>query len=53
MMKSIDLQSLFIGELLASTIFLGMVATDVKDTWDARQKWETNTFIGKKISQGW
>ncbi|MFP6854863.1 MAG: hypothetical protein VB980_03705 [Opitutales bacterium] len=53
MMKSIDLKSLLIGALPASTIFLGMTATDVKDKWDARQKWETNTFIGKKISQGW
>ena len=38
-MKYIDIKSLIIGALLASTIFLGVAATGVNDKWDDKQEW--------------
>ena len=32
-------QSLIIGGLLATTIFLGVAATGVNDKWDDKQEW--------------
>ena len=41
-MKSIDIKSLLIGTLLASTVFLGVAATSSGDKgrWDTSQKWD-------------
>ena len=38
-MKTIDIKSIIIGVLLASTIFLGVAATGVNDKWDDKQEW--------------
>ena len=38
-MKHIDIKSLIIGALLASSIFLGVAATGVNDKWDDKQEW--------------
>jgi hypothetical protein len=44
-MKSIDIKSLLIGALLASTIFLGVAATSPADKWDEKQEWKiTDNF---------
>ena len=42
-MKDIDIKSVIIGALLATTVFFGMGATgkDDKDKWDNEQVWET------------
>ena len=37
-MKTIDLKLLIIGMLLASTVFLGMAATNATDKWDKKQQ---------------
>jgi len=42
-MKNIDVKSLLIGTLLASTIFLGVAATSPTDKWDDNQVWEVKT----------
>ena len=39
--KSIDGNSLLIGDLLASTIFFAMGATSKTDKWDDGQVWHT------------
>ena len=46
-MKTIDLKSLIIGILLASTLFLGIAATNEADKWDKKQQWEFGTSKGK------
>ena len=51
-MKTIDLKSLIIGILLASTLFLGIAATNATDKWDKKQQWEFGTSRGK-IPAGW
>jgi len=51
-MKTIDLKSLIIGILLASTLFLGIAATNQGDKWDNKQQWEFGTSRGK-IPAGW
>lgn len=38
-MKHIEIKSLIIGALFASTIFLGVAATGVNDKWDDKQEW--------------
>jgi hypothetical protein len=55
-MKTIDIKSLLIGGLLASTILLGMGATSPTDKWDDKQQWEVSfTTYPKdgKIINGW
>jgi hypothetical protein len=39
-MKNIDIKSLLIGGLLASTIFFGVAATSPTDKWDDKQLWK-------------
>ena len=43
-MKNIDMKSLLIGGLLASTIFFGVAATSPTDKWDNEQQWDFHTI---------
>ena len=47
-MKNIDMKSLLIGGLLASTIFFGVAATSPTDKWDEDQRWEITIVDSSK-----
>ena len=53
MTKHIDIKSLLIGILLASTVLLAIGATSPTDKWDGGQEWElqghatTTNILGK------
>ena len=53
-MKHIDVKSLLIGALLASTIIFGVGQTLPKPKWDTKQKWyvEAWTSDGKLVHWG-
>jgi len=51
-MKNIDVKSLLIGTLLASTIFLGVAATSPTDKWDKEQRWEVGKVAWQEIPNG-
>jgi len=43
-MKNIDIKSMIIGVLLATTIIFGMGATSPTDKWDDKQEWRMLAF---------
>ncbi|MDP6905201.1 MAG: hypothetical protein QF406_12225 [Verrucomicrobiota bacterium] len=49
-MKLIDIKSLLIGVLLASTIFLGVAATSPADKWNEKQRWAVGKLVWGKIN---
>ena len=51
-MKSIDVKSLLIGTLLASTIFFGVAATGATDKWDDKQMWQVASALNKVDGKG-
>jgi hypothetical protein len=51
-MKNIDMKSLLIGGLLASTIFFGVAATSPTDKWDKNQRWQVTEFSEQQEKNG-
>ena len=51
-MKNIDIKSLIIGVLLATTIIFGMGATGVGDKWDDKQEWAVAEFGTQDMESG-
>ena len=47
-MKNIDFKSFAIGVLLTSTVFFGVAATNITDTWNPKQKWEWKKLLVNK-----
>lgn len=51
-MRNIDVKSVIIGALFASTIFFGVGATSPTDKWDDKQSWEVDVFTQREMNAG-